>query len=163
MRKPTHTMKPCDHCGKQFKSFPNRPGRFCSRTCYWAHRWKHSGACAQCGKPSVTRYCSPRCQRDYWNAHGYFVHKKHRIWDRKLALVERLGGKCRECGESDFRVLDINHVDRRRKNKPPKRQWSWGRRFRDWEKHLDNLELLCANCHRRHTWEQMGYGKTSRS
>ena len=30
----------------------------------------------------------------------------------------------------------------------------------DYGEYKDNLELLCANCHRIHTWEQMGYRKT---
>jgi len=70
-----------------------------------------------------------------------------------------LGSKCVQCGEDDFRVLDINHKNREEKNIPKKRNYSWEFRVKDWLSNMNNLELLCANCHRKHTWAQMGYGK----
>jgi hypothetical protein len=79
------------------------------------------------------------------------------FWKTKLEIIKKLGGKCRQCGETDFRVLDINHIDRIKKNIPPKRSYSWEFRIKDWLNNMDNLELLCANCHRRHTWKQMEY------
>ena len=80
------------------------------------------------------------------------------FWLKKFELIERLGGKCVKCGETDFRVLDINHKDRTKKEIPKKRNYSWSFRLKEWEKNFKNLELLCANCHRRHTWGQMKYG-----
>ena len=51
-----------------------------------------------------------------------------------------------------------NHIDRSKKDRPKDGHYTWGRRFQDWEKHFDNLELLCANCHRILTWEQRNFG-----
>lgn len=64
-----------------------------------------------------------------------------------------------KCGEKDFRVLDINHINPNEKNIPKKRNYTMEFRVKDWEKSMDNLELMCANCHRKHTWEQRDYGK----
>jgi len=92
------------------------------------------------------------------------------IWERKLEVIKKLGGKCKVCGLDDIRVLDINHIDRDKKDKHknfgrPRSRWllpapsahSWLKRLQNWEGDLDNIEILCANCHRKHTWEQMGY------
>jgi len=79
--------------------------------------------------------------------------------ERKNEIIKYLGGKCSKCGTKDIRVLEINHKDRSKKKRPPKLHYTMGNRLREWSKNIDNLELLCANCHRIHTWEQMGYGK----
>ena len=81
------------------------------------------------------------------------------MWKTKLALLKELGGKCRNCGITDIQVLDINHIDRNKKERPPKLQYTWQSRLKEWNKNKNNLELLCANCHRKVTWIQMGYGK----
>jgi 5-methylcytosine-specific restriction endonuclease McrA len=81
------------------------------------------------------------------------------FWREKLKVIKKLGGKCKQCGITDYRVLDINHIDRLKKNIPLKRNYSWEFRVKDWQKNIENLELLCSNCHRIHTWEQMDYGK----
>jgi 5-methylcytosine-specific restriction endonuclease McrA len=115
-----------------------------------------------CNKPIKDKavYCSVQCRRNYWNKNDYHLLKKKRIWVKKEELIKRLGGQCKKCGITDMRVLDINHIDRSKKIRPKKGRYSWGHRFKEWLKNIDNLELLCANCHRIHTWEQMNYGKS---
>ena len=75
-----------------------------------------------------------------------------------MKLIEQLGSKCSKCGFNDCRAIDINHIDRTKKLIPMNRHFTWSNRLKDWEKDPSNLELLCANCHRIHTWGQMGYG-----
>ncbi len=151
----------CSHCGKVFRPALHQGGifaKYCSRQCYFAHRWNASGKCANCGKASKTKFCSPTCQKEFWNKNGYVLQKKRRYWERKVELINSLGGKCTQCGFDDIRALDINHIDRNRKQRAKQNHWTWTRRFADWEKNKGNLELLCANCHRIHTWGQMNYG-----
>jgi hypothetical protein len=124
-----------------------------------AARWGGSGACRQCGNACETQFCSPGCNKTFWNKNGAAIHKHPRNWARKMEIVKALGGKCVQCGFDDFRALDIDHLDRTKKVKKFKTGWTWGRRFRDWEANRDNLRLLCANCHRLHTWEQRGFGR----
>ena len=153
--------KQCQNCGNDFRARPRsiRKGnaKYCGMTCYHAARWGHNGKCANCGEAASTKFCSPNCQKDYWNKNGYVRHSQ-RIWERKIELINSLGGKCSKCGNDDVRVLDINHIDRSKKRQPKKKQYSWHIRFRDWAENKGNLEILCVNCHRIHTWEQMGYG-----
>lgn len=148
--------KICVLCKKEYK--PSRQSQlFCSRKCYLKNRWKKSENCLKCGKRCELRFCSRKCQQSYWDTNGYKLNSKRRFWKRKEELIKKLGGKCVKCGISDIRVLDINHIDRKKKTKI--KYYSWQKRLLQWEKDINGLELLCANCHRVHTWEQMGYGK----
>ena len=133
-------------------------GHYCGQACYLAHRWAKDGKCVGCGEPCKTRFCTPECQKSYWDKSGYKVHKRRRNWERKLALVAGLGGKCAKCGFGDHRALDINHIDPTTKMRPKDGHYNWSRRFADWKANRGNIELLCANCHRLHTWEQRGFG-----
>lgn len=156
------TILNCNYCNKQFLTY--HKGKFCSRGCYSASRWA-TEHCKQCGvKTGMRRFCNLKCQRDYWNKNDYKLIKKKRHWERKFEILKKLGNRCIVCGESDYRVLDINHKDRTKKEKPKHKNkfsmsFSYNTTFRlkEWTKNIDNLELLCANCHRRHTWKQMGY------
>lgn len=152
----------CGHCGKPFKVRAYRVkqgnGKFCSNACYLSSRWGSSQPCHVCGKEAKNKYCSPACRDKYWNGAGDKKNRHPRNWARKLSLIADLGGKCSVCGESDHRVLDIDHIDPSQKVRGKSGRGSWGYRFRDWKANTGNLRLLCANCHRRHTWEQMGYG-----
>jgi predicted HNH restriction endonuclease len=69
----------------------------------------------------------------------------------RLEIIAALGGKCVTCGFSDARALDINHMDRRRKLRM--KSYPLQRRVSDWRKNMAHLEVLCANCHRIHTYE----------
>jgi len=88
------------------------------------------------------------------------AYKKSRNWERKLELIAALGGKCVKCGFDDYRALDINHINPENKVRPKDGSYNWTRRFKDWAANMDNIELLCANCHRLHTWEQRNFGPT---
>ena len=73
-------------------------------------------------------------------------------------MIVSLGGKCARCGIDDLRVLELHHIDPSQKVKPDKRQYNWAHRLKDWDANTENLELLCANCHRLQTWEDRGWG-----
>ena len=152
----------CKCCNKSFYVQKSRAGRekaiFCSTACYMKTRWNEGGKCKMCGSPCETRFCSIDCQKAHWNKEGYRATKHRRYWERKLDLVKELGGCCVKCKIDDFRVLEIDHIDPSKKIRPKNRQYNWTRRFKDWEANKGNLRLLCANCHRLHTWKQRGFG-----
>ena len=104
------------------------------------------------------KFCSNICQSRYWRSQ-YHSSKKKKIWQQKLEIIRLLGGKCTKCDEVDIRVLDINHIDRSKKIRPEKGRYTWSFRLKEWKDNMSNIELLCANCHRKHTWEQMKYCK----
>lgn len=65
-----------------------------------------------------------------------------------------LGNKCVKCGIDDPRVLDVDHIDPSKKTRPKHRNYPTAIRVALWERETDNLQLLCANCHRVKTHEQ---------
>ncbi len=91
---------------------------------------------------------------------SYFRHKDaHRTRirqqraERKRELVRLFGGQCSECGYNDsYAALDFDHLDPNTKEFQIGQQIStmrWDRLVREAEK----CRLLCANCHRRLTYE----------
>ena len=153
----------CQNCDKEFNAYPYQVkkgnAKYCSRECYLENRWKQNGMCNNCGKPTTTRFCSKECQKYYWDNNSYRIYdKQNRYWKRKIKVLEHLGGKCVNCGNDDIRVLDINHKIPEQKAIAKHGGYSWSHRLKDWESNLDSLEILCANCHRIHTWDQRNYG-----
>ena len=162
----------CLVCGKEFyliKLSPNylksKRGIYCSRQCYLNARWTvKNRKCIICKKKlkeNQLRYCSEKCiiEGIRLSYRKNSLKDKRKFWQEKINLLKELGGKCKICGNSDIRVLDINHKDRSKKFRlKGKGLHSWGRRFKDWKENKGNLEILCANCHRIKTWEQMNYG-----
>ena len=154
--------KLCLKCRKQFTAYRSRHRKYCSYACYYEAMWGKLKNCKTCGgklNRNQYLYCSEKCTRKFWDKNAYRLGGKKRSWKQKLSLVKELGGKCIKCGENDYRVLDINHIDRIKKRIPKNRHFTLRARLKDWKENKGNLELLCANCHRRHTWKQMGYGK----
>jgi 5-methylcytosine-specific restriction endonuclease McrA len=56
-------------------------------------------------------------------------------------IIEKLGGKCAECGVDS--KLEIHHI------KPCGMGANRGtfRRLTEWKKNMDNLKVLCHDCH----------------
>jgi hypothetical protein len=153
----------CKYCNKKFKKRrggnKHYKGFYCSISCYHKNRWGSTGKCRNCGKKTNQPiYCSEQCRKDYWNKNDYKLNKKQRNWERKFIIIKKLGGKCIQCGVNDIRILDIHHKDQTKKIRPKDKSYIWSRRLKDWEKNIDTIELLCANCHRIHTWKERGFG-----
>lgn len=147
----------CGVCGKRFIP-SHKKQRYCSQKCYLSLRFANNHKCKQCGKHSEYSFCSDRCRKDYWNKNGYKTHTKKRFWKQKTDILNKLGGKCIVCGENDFRLLDIDHIDKHKKKMFKNHQYTNTRRLKEWKENMDNLRLLCVKCHRLRTWEQQGYG-----
>ena len=68
---------------------------------------------------------------------------------------------CVDCGEKDVEVLDCDHVRGTKVGNVVdlihKRKFSWKRI----EEELTKCDVRCANCHRRKTNRQFGYGRRS--
>lgn len=65
----------------------------------------------------------------------YFLNEKKKI-------IEKLGGKCKECGGEDR--LEIHHII------PCGLGANRGReaRLTEWKRNMGNLKLLCHDCHK---------------
>jgi hypothetical protein len=101
-----------------------------------------SNGCGDLIKIGATKFCSPKCQRNFrfrtrveqLEAGDYFALQITPFL-RKY-LTQRLGERCARCGWSERHPLtqkvpiEVEHIDGNWKNY-----------------HLDNLTLLCPNCH----------------
>ena len=134
--------KNCIQCGAEFfctKSKRNR-AKFCSRDCCWRHHGKNGSVkvpCDICGK-IVSRNPSNVCKNNYC---GYECMAKGKTLSaprtNKWANVRKWFGRfgrmseCIRCGYNKHPgILVLHHKDRDRENN-----------------RLDNLEVLCPNCH----------------
>jgi transposase len=69
-------------------------------------------------------------------------------WAKKYRAYELLGGKCRDCGESDIFKLHFHHID------PDEKEFTISQfKNKPWEAYeaeVNKCVLLCANCHMIH-------------
>lgn len=86
-----------------------------------------------------------QAKKDYNRARITELHKHY----KRLAF-EKLGGVCKHCGFSDWRALQIDHVDAggcaERKKKGPKNKQGYTFYRRVFEAPEGVYQLLCANC-----------------
>jgi hypothetical protein len=87
--------------------------------------------------------------------------KKQRYIDNKFMFLRQLGGKCELCGFQDWRALQFDHTDPKKKT----RNLPSFFRYKDLAKafnELHNCRLLCANCHavETHNSGRLRLGKT---
>ena len=154
-------MKTCQRCGAQFDPVnerPSHPARYCSRTCsHQAQAKRVLLTCRQCGREferkaymadwSVDRgpFCGFPCYGEWQKAHtqgeanpNFRPRSNARAsgeWERnRLVVLERDGRRCVQCG-SDHR-LHVHHRE----------SWEPGQAG---PHEPDNLETLCASCHRK--------------
>lgn len=137
--------KPNTYCRICKKSIYRRPGSlkksggraFCSQVCYGISCRKES-PCLICGRSILASFNKKTCSRSCANRHRAGIqYKINRPRDKvvseraiKTRLIKERGRACQRCGYSKFEILQVHHKDRDRKNNS-----------------LDNLELICPNCH----------------
>ena len=89
------------------------------------------------GNTCVTRATKP--QKEY-----------NKFW--RTRALEFLGGKCSRCGEKDWRVLQINHINN--DGKMDRKQHGEAYFCKDIvENQRKDVDLLCANCNIRYMYE----------
>jgi predicted nucleic acid-binding Zn ribbon protein len=132
----------CLICNKPIYKRPlvikrNKGRVFCSSTCYGISCRKEK-PCIVCGKPILAGLHKKTCSRKCANKHRAGIkYKINRPKDKvkhykalKLRLLKIKGKHCERCGYPKYEILQIHHKDRVKTNNS-----------------LDNLELICPNCH----------------
>jgi hypothetical protein len=149
----------CLECESNFmdKSYNDR--KFCSRSCsvtynnkfkikngIYAVKNTKSNGCKSCGDVlnntnRVKKYCNTKCQKDFEKKliferieSGEYNCKNPRKY--KEYLIDKFSNKCMKCGWGEFHAvtgnipIQLEHKDGDSNNNK-----------------IDNLELLCPNCH----------------
>lgn len=99
------------------------------------------------------RPASYKSQVKIWQA-----EHRQRNYDRYLEILKK--SACKDCGNSDFRVLDFDHLPGCVKRFNIAR--AVGASTRSWkaiEDEIAKCEVVCSNCHRIRTLERMGSRK----
>lgn len=139
-----HPNTKCGICRKSIYRRPieikrNNGKVYCSIICYGLSCRKEK-PCISCGKPILAGLNKKTCSRKCANTHRQGIkYKIGRPRDKvihykslKIRLFKFRGNKCERCGYDVHEILQLHHKDRNRQNND-----------------LDNLELICPNCHYR--------------
>ena len=102
---------------------------------------------ALCGRQK--KFCSRACKNKAGNSsHQSYLAQQTRGRKRKIALVQRFGGQCAECGyNKNFAALEFHHRD------PESKSFQLDLRSlsnRKWPSIIEEgakCTLLCSNCH----------------
>lgn len=87
----------------------------------------------------------------------YAKQKEHRVKMRQLLLEYLNNHPCEQCGESDPVVLEFDHIDPSTKTATIAKLLSGHAGWNRISTEIDKCRVLCANCHRRHTYIQQGH------
>lgn len=109
-------------------------------------------------------------KKEYDNA--WYAKNKDRIREKKRAatksirirnsqlVVDRLRKSgCIDCGESDFRVLEMDHIDPSKKKINISDMIRGNYSVENINSEMDKCVVRCANCHRRKTSIDFGWYK----
>jgi hypothetical protein len=98
---------------------------------------KEKRKCLTCGKVANNKYCSSKCHKDHeWNLRVKRIEQGEELTslNMKKYLIEKFGNTCQNkyCGWdwSKCCIIELEHID--------------GNSFNN---SLENLMLLCPNCH----------------
>lgn len=97
-----------------------------------------------------------RKRRERVGAENIYSVIRGRNRERRLELMERLGGSCVLCGFADERALQFDHIiPIKNRHAPRITQWIQSKKWRDVLGEFDKVfQLLCANCHAIKTAEE---------
>lgn len=108
--------------------------------------------CLHCGKPLAgkqTKFCC-RQHMLLYNNHNMQCYKNQqsRAQARKLAFIDKLGGKCAICGyHKNSAALCFHHADSSTKHLPLDVRHLSNNSLSKLELELPKCILVCANCH----------------
>lgn len=132
----------CIVCRKDIYKRPSQIKRnggrvFCSINCY-GFSCRKENPCVVCGKMILgglnKKTCSRSCSNINRTSIKYHLGRpKDKVKSQKALKIKLLkirGNTCERCGYSKTKILQVHHKDRNRENN-----------------NIDNLELICPNCH----------------
>lgn len=140
----------CENCKKTFSSLISTDRKFCSKSCSATvnnveRGLKNLRCCKNCSvkfkhrHPSA-KYCSSKCFTEFERNIRFSEIEKGKNTQSspicKKYLIHKFGEKCMDCGWSEVNVfsnsipIELEHIDGNHTNN-----------------RIDNLKLLCPNCH----------------
>jgi predicted nucleic acid-binding Zn ribbon protein len=141
-------IKHCLNCGEEIYDLKSKIRLFCSNSCstiYNNIKRKKEKHCLNCGKPVGHKFCDNTCFKKYKENKIFEQIEKNTFklenketegkWIKRY-LIHKYGEKCMKCSWSETNTfnnkipIQLEHKDGDYKNND-----------------LNNVELLCPNCH----------------
>lgn len=113
--------------------------------------------CKPCKRAYDREYHAKRSQEVKLRKQELQVSRRHHIRDLYIEYLK--SQHCVLCGEDDIVVLELDHLDPSEKLMCVSDMVGRGFSWESIEKEISKCRVLCCNCHRRHTAEQLGWEK----
>lgn len=106
------------------------------------------------GHNTFCKICSTKNSRTYYKINGE-RHRKHVIEKKRERLKKTrafilsvlCSSNCKDCGNTDRRVLEFDHV-RGKKRKDVSKLLAEGFNIEHLKEEIEKCDVVCANCHR---------------
>ena len=118
------------------------------KTCKDCKKEKPVEEFASAGVIKGVQYYRKRCKSCYYQ---FKQIRKNKL--RKIFVEFKKQFFCVECGESDIRVLDFDHLDPSEKSFNLGDAIRRGYSFDRIKEEVAKCQVLCANCHRKKTFD----------
>ena len=119
-------------------------------------------------KDGFCKSCRSEYNKAYYREHKVTINRnrlanstRYRVRNRERLVSYLRCHPCVDCGEADTRVLEFDHVRRKKEENVSnlvRQGWSWQRILLE----IAKCEVRCANCHRRRTAEYFGWSHAIR-
>lgn len=86
------------------------------------------------------------------------TRSKRKVFYDRLRLY-CVDNPCEVCGETDYTVLEFDHIDSRKKTASISTMVVQLRKWKVIEEELKKCRVLCSNCHKRRTAKQLRWYK----
>lgn len=92
----------------------------------------------------------------YQNNKAYYIEKARLSAERNYRYIEEVKkkSKCKDCGNSDYRVLDFDHLPEFKKVNDISTLAHHGCSISKIEEEIKKCDVICSNCHRIRTWKR---------
>lgn len=121
--------------------------------------YRHCNVCKRDVELNILNFYRNSSKADGWSTECRPCHKRRsqeRRSARRAAFILDKGNTCNHCSvyHKDHMFFDLDHI-------VPLRDHGAVRRLREYDK--DKLQVLCPNCHRIKTMNEMNWGKYEKS
>ncbi len=95
-------------------------------------------------------------QKQYYINNKNKLNKFNTLWrsNKRKEVIKLLGGKCISCGETDYVVLDIDHINN---DGAIERKLTKGKNAIHYDINNNKYQLLCKNCNWRKEYYKRKY------
>ena len=114
------------------------------------YEYKNCAICDNELQGNQRKFCSNNCKSKAFYKNSNSSKKQHKKGvQRKLFLIEKMGGKCQECGyNKNLAAFDFHHRDRNEKKFSLDMKTLSNKKLEEILLEASKCDIICSNCHR---------------